>query len=119
MLKSNVMVIAFNRTVVGREQQAVAFFSQTLELYAKWQAAGRIQSFEEVILSPHRGDMNGLVLIRGDADKLTALRQDDEFMAMVYQSGYFLEGFGVIEAYSGDVLRSGMQDWGAVVAGLK
>jgi hypothetical protein len=36
MLKSNVMVIAWNKTVVGREQQAVAFFSQTLELYAKW-----------------------------------------------------------------------------------
>ena len=38
---------------------------------------------------------------------------------MVYQSGYFLEGFGVIEAYSGEVLRAGMQDWGAVISGLK
>jgi hypothetical protein len=63
--------------------------------------------------------VNGFVLVRGDAEKLTALRQDDEFMTMVYQSGYFLEGFGVIEAYSGEVLRAGMQDWGAVISGLK
>lgn len=119
MLKSNLMVIRFNKPVLGREQEAVAFFARTLELYAKWQAAGQIQSFEEVVLSPHSSDMNGFFLVRGEPDKLTALRQSDDFMAMVYQSGYFLEGFGVIEAYSGEVLRSGMQHWGTVVAGLK
>jgi hypothetical protein len=119
MLKSNLMVIRFNKPVVGREQEAVAFFGRTLDVYAKWQAAGRIHSFEEVVLSPHSSDMNGLFLVRGEPDKLTALRQSDDFMAMVYQSGYFLEGFGVIEAYSGEVLRSGMQDWGAVIAASK
>ena len=119
MLKSNVVLIRWNRTVVGREQKAVDFFRKTMETYAKWQASGRIKSFDAIILSPHSGDMNGFVLIHGDGDALTALRQDDEFMSLVYQSGHFLEGFGVIEGYTGEVLMGGMKAWDAEIAGLK
>jgi hypothetical protein len=69
--------IGWNRPSVGREQQAMQVFQKSLEFYGKLQSDGRIESFEPVILSAHGGDLNGFVLLRGDAEKLAEIRRDE------------------------------------------
>ena len=51
-----------------------------MEYYGKLQAEGRIESFEPVILTAHGGDLYGFFLIKGDADKLSEIRREDDFL---------------------------------------
>ena len=39
-----------------------------------------------MFLEPHGGDLGGFFFIRGDADKLAALRVDDDFDAVIQKA---------------------------------
>ena len=97
-----VLLIGWNRAVAGREQQAMGLFQKGIEYYAKSQSEGKIESYEPVILSAHGGDLNGFILVKGDAPKLSELRREDAFIENVIEAGYCLEGFGVIEGSIGE-----------------
>jgi hypothetical protein len=88
--------IGWNRPSVGREQQAMQ---------------GRIESFEPVILSAHGGDLNGFVLLRGDAEKLAEIRRDETYMDLVIEAEYCVDGFGHIDGYIGDSLMDVISRW--------
>jgi len=73
-MANNVLFIGWNRAVAGREQKALEVFAKSMEYYTKLQTDGRIESFEPVILGVHGGDLNGFILLRGDAEKLDQIR---------------------------------------------
>jgi hypothetical protein len=64
-MAESVLFIGWNRSSVGREQQALALFMKSMEYYTKLQSDDRIESFYSVILENHSGDLNGFVLIKG------------------------------------------------------
>ena len=72
-MADRVLFIGWDRPVVGREQQALKLFQKSMEYYSKVQAEGKIESFETVILTRHRGDLNGFTMFKGDAKKLAEL----------------------------------------------
>ena len=92
------LFIGWGEVVRGREAQAVELFNETLEYYGRLQEEGTIESFEPVFLEPHGGDLYGFILIRGDAEKLAALRVSDEFTQLSIRVGLIVEGFGVVGA---------------------
>lgn len=96
------LFIGWNRAVPGRTQQVLELFPKYMEFCAKLQADGRIESFEPVILSAHGGDLNGFLLIRGDAQKLAEIRQDDAFNDLVLETNINLLGVGVVNGYIGE-----------------
>ncbi len=73
------LFVGWGEVVRGRETEAVEVFNETLGYYARLQEEGTIESFEPVFLEPHGGDLNGFILIRGEAEKLAALRVSEEF----------------------------------------
>ena len=109
------IVMGWNSPKPGREARAIALFERSLAFYGKLQIDGRIESFEPVFLSPHGGDMNGFILLRGDADKLAALRGDDEFLQIVVEAGYCLEGFGVIDGFIGGGIQKFLVHWNKLI----
>ena len=110
-MADRVLVIGWNRSVPGREQQAMQLFQKVVEFYGKLQADGRIESFEPVLLTAHGGDLNGFFLLKGDAEKLAEIRREDTFIDLTFEAGYCLEGFGVIVGYVGEGLTDAFSRW--------
>ncbi len=111
-----VLFFGWNRSVSGREAEAGALFQDALAMYTTFQKEGKIESFEPVILAAHGGDLNGFVLIRGDAKKLNDLRLDDRFLDLQIRSNLLLNGSGVLSGYIGPGLQKIMTRWQALTA---
>jgi len=106
-----VIFLGWNRPTVGREQQAMQVFQKSLEFYGKLKTEGRIESFEPVILSAHGGDLNGFILIRGDAKKLSEIKREETFVDLVIEGEYCVDGFGHVDGFIGDGLNDVMSRW--------
>jgi hypothetical protein len=61
--------------------------------------------------------LNGFFLIRGDAEKLSEIRREDDFVNFVIEGGYCLDGFGVVTAYIGEGLEAVFNNWAKLVTG--
>jgi len=114
-MADQVIFMGWSRTVVGREQQALQLFQKSMEFWGKQQADGRIENFEPVILSHHGGDLNGFVMVRGEAEKLSVLRNDAAFLDLTIEAGYCLEGYGVISGYIGEGLTDVFARWSKLI----
>ena len=99
------LFIGWGDVVRGRESQAAALFQETLGWYASLQEQGVIESFEPVFLEPHGGDLSGFILIRGDANKLAALRVSEDFVQHLTRVGLIVDKLGVVGADMGERLE--------------
>ncbi len=108
MATNAVLFIGWNRAVPGKEKEAVAFFQEVLAYYGQQQQAGMIEGFEPVVLSPHGGDLNGFILVRGDEAKLNQMRMTDEYVTLEIRALTLLEGHGVIPGWRGEEINRRM-----------
>ena len=100
------LFIGFGQPVRGRESQAIELFNEAVGWYGRLQEEGEIESFEPVFLEPHGGDLGGFILIRGDAEKLAALRVSEEFTQLAIRTSLIVENFGVVGADMGERLQA-------------
>ena len=112
------LFIGWGPAVRGREQKALGVFQEALQYYGRLQQQGEVQSFEAVALEPHGGDLDGFLLIKGDADKLARLRVSDEFIAINTRAQLVVENFGVTGAFIGEGLQSLFADFAKQAAEL-
>ena len=61
-------------------------------------------------------DLGGFILIRGSAEKLEALKRDDQFLERMINGQYLISGFGVVDGYLGGNLQARMAKYAQVVA---
>ena len=115
-MADSVLFLGWNRSIPGREQQAMQLFQKTVEFYKGLQSDNRIASFEAVILGAHGGDLNGFFLLRGDAEKLGRLRGDDVFLDFVIEATYCLQGFGVVPGYTGEAIQDRLSRWSKLIS---
>ncbi|MDH4102838.1 MAG: hypothetical protein OEW52_08060 [Thermoleophilia bacterium] len=110
------LFIGWGEVVRGREVEAVENFSATLEYFAGLQSDGTIESFEPVLLEPHGGDLDGFIFVRGDAEKLAALRVDEDFQDILVRAGLIVDRLGVVGAAMGARLEHQMGSYTAAIA---
>jgi len=110
-MANGVLFMGWKRPVPGREQQAMDLFQGAMDYYANSQSEGKIEGFEPVLLNHHGGDLNGFILIKGDAEKLSKFRQEDTFVEYAIEAGYCLEGFGVVEGAFGEKVSDNLSLW--------
>jgi hypothetical protein len=96
------LFIGFGEPVRGREGPAVDSFNDTVAYLGQIQSEGRIEDFEIVFLDPHGGDLGGFMLVRGSADQMHAVRQDEQFLRQMTQASLVVERLGVVNASLGD-----------------
>jgi hypothetical protein len=116
-MADRILFLGWNRSVTGREQQAVKLFEKTMEFYGKLQAEGKIESFEPALLSAHGGDLNGFIILRYDVDKLAEVRQDETFISIIMEADYCLEGFGLILGFIGEGLTDVFARYSELIGG--
>jgi len=95
------LFVGWGHTVRGRERQALQVFGDAMAFYGGLQQNGEIESMEPIFLEPHGGDLIGFFLIRGDAEKLSALRVREDFERLNARASLVVEGFGVVGASIG------------------
>jgi hypothetical protein len=117
-MATGALVIGWGPDVRGRELKALQVFNEAIQYYTRLQQQGTIESFEPVALEPHGGDLNGFVLVRGDREKLNALRSSEEFIHLTSRAVQIVDNFGVITAYIGEELQRLFADFGAQAAEL-
>lgn len=110
-MADRVIFMGWNRPIPGREMMAAELMQKTLTYLGGLQGKGAFESFETVILSRHGGDMNGFILIKGTGEKLTALKNNDDFINLTMEGSIHLDGFGLVEGYVGDGVNDIMGRW--------
>ena len=110
-MADRILFIGWSRVVAGREQQALQLWQKSMEFYGNLQSNGRIESFEPVLLSSHGGDLNGLIVLRGDADKLAGVREDETFIDITIEADYCLHGLGVVPGWIGEGITDVITRW--------
>ena len=116
-MADRVIFMGWNRPVIGREQQAMQLFQKSMEYWEKQKSEGQIEDYEPVILTHHGGDLNGFVMIRGDAEKLSEVQKDGTFLDLTMEASYCLEGYGVIIGYVGEGVTDGFTRWAKLIGG--
>jgi len=114
-MANRVIFIGWNRPVVGREQQAMKLFQKVMEYYSKLKTDGKIESFEPVMLTHHGGDLNGFIILNGDAKKLAEVREEDTFLEYSVEAGYCLEGFGIVSGFVGEGVKDIFSRWSKLI----
>ena len=102
------LFIGWGQVVRGREQRALEVFNESVEYWAGLQSDGKVEDFEIVLLAPHGGDLQGYAILRGSAEQLNALRDDDEFQRRNTRADQIVEGLGVIDAALGEGIGRAM-----------
>ncbi len=116
MAANHAVLFGWNRVVPGAEEKALALFGEALSFWGQQQQAGTIESFEPVLLSPHGGDLNGFILVRGEADKLNQVLASEVYLMLETKATLFLEGHGVIQAVCGEEITRRMGIYQQVIA---
>ncbi|MGD8264512.1 MAG: hypothetical protein PVJ22_19265 [Desulfobacterales bacterium] len=116
-MADRVIFMGWNRPVAGREQQAMKLFEKSMEYWEKQKSGGQIESYEPVFLSSHGGDLNGFVMVRGEAEKLAEVQNDGTFLDLATEANYCLEGYGVIIGYVGEGATEVFTRWAKLVGG--
>ena len=117
-MATGALVIGWGPAVRGRELKALQVFNEAIQFYTRLQQQGTIESFEPVSLEPHGGDLEGFLLIRGDREKLNAIRTSEEFLRLNNRAALIVDNFGVITAFIGEELQRQFADFGAQASEL-
>ncbi len=114
-MADRMLFIGWNRPVIGREKQAWELFQKAMQFYGKLQADGRIEKVEAVLLAAHGGDLNGFVLLYGSAGKLAEVREDKGFVDIAIEAEYCVDGYGIIDGYTGESLMNMFSQWSKLI----
>ena len=110
------LVLRWDRVIPGREQPALSLFGQSLEYYGALQSEGAIESYEPILFDPTGTDLNGVIIVRGSADQLDALRRQDRFIEITMQAAHLCQSFGVVNAHLEAQLQSRMAKWAQIIS---
>lgn len=110
-----VIFVGWNRAVIGREKMAMQLFQKAMDYYSKLKTAGKIDSFEPVVLTHHGGDLNGFIMLKGDAKKLAEIREEDTFIQLSIEGAYYLDGFGIVPGYIGEGVTNVLSRWSKLI----
>lgn len=102
------LFIGFGWPVRGREQKATEVFGEAISLWGELQGRGELESFEAFFLEPHGGDLGGFMLLRGEREKLDAIRASDDFFRVTTRAQLIVENFGVVSAATGGEIERQM-----------
>jgi hypothetical protein len=107
-MADSVLMITWGPPVHGREERGLDVFNEAIGLYGRLQQDGRIEGFDVAILQPN-GLMNGFIALRGSAEQLSALRQDEEFRRTTIAASLIVDDLQLIDGSTGEGIASDME----------
>ena len=112
------LFIGWGSPRAGKEAAAARIFEEAVAYWNALQAAGEIESVEQVLLTYHGGDLEGFALLRGDPEKLGRLSMAPEFQRLTMRAAVCLDGVGVVSALVDAGVTRAMGEWKGAIADL-
>ena len=112
------LFIGWGSPRAGKEAAAARIFEEAVAYWNALQAAGEIESVEQVLLAYHGGDLEGFALLRGDPEKLGRLSMAPEFQRLTMRAAVCLDGVGVVSALVDAGVTRTMGEWKGAIADL-
>lgn len=100
-MADRVLFISWAEPVRGCEERALEVFNATLGVCGRMQQDGRVEGFDVMLFAPN-GAMNGCIQIRGSADQLHAVREDEEFVRNMIDASLIVEDLRHIDGYTNE-----------------
>jgi len=110
-MSDRIIFMGWNRAHVGLEKQSMKLFQRVMEYCSKLQKDGRIESYDIVTLSPHGGDLNAFLMLRGEGKKLAEVKRDDTFIQLVFEANFCIQGYGVVNGSIGAGAIKALSHW--------
>jgi hypothetical protein len=104
------LFVGWNRPVPGMQKEAWGFVSgDGMKQLEGWKKEGFFESSEIFGLTPHGGDLNGFIVIKGDRAKLDELRRTDAFEKWSMTLGERFMNYGVVPGVTQQGLEKVLQ----------
>jgi hypothetical protein len=95
------LFIGWGTPVRGSEARGLEVFNEALGLFGRMQQDGRIEGMDVVLLGPN-SDLNGYITLRGSADQIAHVRNDEEFLRNMIDAGLVVDDLRHIEGYTNE-----------------
>lgn len=109
------LLIGWNRPYPGQHKEGMSALMESRGTIQKWQKDGWYESYELIGLTPHGGDLNGFILLKGERAKLDELRRTDEFERFSMRLGSLFDRWGVVPGVTEAGIDKVMQRAGDLV----
>jgi len=109
------LLITWGMVVRGREERALENFNEVVGLYGRMQQDGRIESFDVSLLMPN-GSIDGFIQLRGSAEQLAAVREDQDFQRTLAESSLIVDDIRVIDGFVEQGVAAQMELYRAAIA---
>jgi hypothetical protein len=100
-MADRVLFISWGTSVRGSEERGLEVFNESLGLYGRMQQDGRIEGFDVILFEPN-GAVNGCIQIRGSANQIAAVREDQEFQRTTIDAALIVDDLRLIEGYTNE-----------------
>jgi len=111
MAKNAALFVGWGKIPSGKAKKALKVFNEANEFWKRMQQKGEIDSFENIFLEVHGGELGGFNLVRGDREKLNRIRMSVEFERLISRSSLIVNDLGVVDAYFGEEIQRRLGDW--------
>jgi hypothetical protein len=109
------LVITWGEVVRGREERAFDNFNAVVGLYGRMQQDGRIERFDATLLAPN-ARLGGMMQLRGSAEQLAAVREDDEFQRVLVEASLIVDDLALLDGYVDAGIAEQMGMWQEAIA---
>ena len=117
-MADDALFLGWGQVVRGRESKAVDVFNESIEYYSKLQQDGKLESVEPWFMAPHGGDLEGFILLRGEAAQLDEIYNSPEFESLQARVAMIVDRLGVVRAATGEALARQMGQFQEAIGDL-
>lgn len=97
-MADRMLMISWGTVARGQERRALEVFNEALGILGRRQQEGAIESFDVALMQPN-ADLDGFIAIKGDAQQILDLREDEEFRRNTVAATMCVDGMRHIEGY--------------------
>jgi hypothetical protein len=97
-MADRIIHISWGASVAGREERGLEVFNEAIGLYGRMQSEGRIEGFDVALIIPH-GGQEGYMSLRGTADQLNAVKEDEDYQRVMVDASLVVHDFCIADGY--------------------
>ena len=108
-MADRMLFISWGSPIPGREEHGLEVFNEAIGLHGRMQQDGRTESFDVVLLGANGGGISGYIGVKGSAQQLAALREDEEFARNLIDASLVVKDLQVSEGYTNEGIAGQVQ----------
>ena len=98
------LLIRWGEPLPGRAAEGLRLWGESIQYWQHLQETGQIESYEPVGLASESCDLRGLILVRGDQERLDQLRRGEEFIRLQQRAEALVANVAVAGAFLNEEL---------------